>query len=172
MYTLNQPNLLPSSYHTWQRGQSWLWSYGSWINNYLCNHRRLCRVKNMLAGFPWRKIISLRKLVSDLRPIDILTGEIAIEVTGVVGVSPALWYFRYIASIFCQKEKKQDLVFLFLKEKIDDKPIPYLNFKCVVLSGPTQGICISLFFNGSQINFWLDFRLLKLEHREFIFEFI
>jgi hypothetical protein len=44
--------------------------------------------------------ISLCKLVSDLRPIDILTGEIAIEVTGVVGVSPALWYFRYIASIF------------------------------------------------------------------------
>jgi hypothetical protein len=42
-------------------------------------------------------IISLRKLVSDLRPIDILSGEIAIEVTGVVGVSPALWYFRYIA---------------------------------------------------------------------------
>jgi hypothetical protein len=35
-----------------------------------------------------------------LRPIDILTGEIAIEVTGVIGVSPALWYFRYIASIF------------------------------------------------------------------------
>ena len=35
-----------------------------------------------------------------MRPIDILTGEIAIEVTGVVGVSPALWYFRYIASIF------------------------------------------------------------------------
>jgi hypothetical protein len=29
-----------------------------------------------------------------------LTGEIAVEVTGVVGVSPALWYFRYIASIF------------------------------------------------------------------------
>jgi hypothetical protein len=35
-----------------------------------------------------------------LRPIDILTGEIAIEVTGVVGVSTALWDFRYIASIF------------------------------------------------------------------------
>ena len=35
-----------------------------------------------------------------MRPIDILTGEIAIEVTGVVGVSPALWYFRYLASIF------------------------------------------------------------------------
>ena len=35
----------------------------------------------------------------DLRPIDILTEEIAVEVTGVVGVSPALWYFRYIASI-------------------------------------------------------------------------
>jgi hypothetical protein len=28
-----------------------------------------------------------------------LTEEIAVEVTGVVGVSPALWYFRYIASI-------------------------------------------------------------------------
>jgi hypothetical protein len=28
-----------------------------------------------------------------------LTGEIAVEVTGVVGVSPALWYFRHIASI-------------------------------------------------------------------------
>ena len=35
-----------------------------------------------------------------MRPIDILTGEIEVEVTGVVGVSPALWYFRYIASIF------------------------------------------------------------------------
>jgi len=35
-----------------------------------------------------------------LRPINILTGEIVIEVTGVVGVSQALWYFRYIASIF------------------------------------------------------------------------
>jgi len=33
----------------------------------------------------------------------------------------------------CQKEKKPDLVFLFLKEKTDDRPIPYLNFKCVVL---------------------------------------
>lgn len=32
-----------------------------------------------------------------------------------------------------QKEKKQDLVFLFLKEKTDDRPIPYLNFKFVVL---------------------------------------
>jgi hypothetical protein len=29
------------------------------------------------TGFPYRKIISLRKVVSDLRPIDILTGEIA-----------------------------------------------------------------------------------------------
>ena len=38
--------------------------------------------------------------MSDLRPIDILTGEIAVEVTGVVGVSPALWYFRSIASNF------------------------------------------------------------------------
>jgi hypothetical protein len=57
-------------------------------------------------GFPLRKIISLRKLVSDLRPIDILTGEIAVEVTGVVGVSPALWYFRYIASIFLTLHKR------------------------------------------------------------------
>ena len=52
------------------------------------------------ATFPWRKIILLRKFVSDLRPIDFLTEEIAIEVTGVVGVSPALWYFRYIARYF------------------------------------------------------------------------
>ena len=37
---------------------------------------------------------------------DILTGEIAIEVTGVVGVSPALWYFRYIASIFLTLHKR------------------------------------------------------------------
>ena len=39
-------------------------------------------------------------------PIDILTGEIAIEVTGVVGVSPTLWYFRYIASIFLTPHKR------------------------------------------------------------------
>ena len=52
------------------------------------------------TGFPWRKIISLCKLVSDLCPIDILTGEIAVEVTGVVGGSPTLWYFSYIASTF------------------------------------------------------------------------
>jgi hypothetical protein len=39
-------------------------------------------------------------MTSDLHPIDILAGEIAIEVRAVVGVSPALWYFRYIASIF------------------------------------------------------------------------
>jgi hypothetical protein len=32
--------------------------------------------------------------------------EIAIEVTGVVGVSPALWYFRYIASIFLTLHKR------------------------------------------------------------------
>ena len=48
----------------------------------------------------YKKWIFLCKLVSDLRPIDILTGEIAVEVTGVVGESPALWYSRYIASIF------------------------------------------------------------------------
>jgi hypothetical protein len=38
--------------------------------------------------------------------LDILTGEIAIEVTGVVGASPALWYFRYIASIFLTLHKR------------------------------------------------------------------
>ena len=58
------------------------------------------------GGVDGRKIISLRKLVSDLRPIDILTGAIAFEVTGVVGVSPALWYFRYIASIFLNRHKR------------------------------------------------------------------
>ena len=41
-----------------------------------------------------------------MRPIDFLTGEIAVEVTGVVGVSPALWYFRYIASIFLTLHKR------------------------------------------------------------------
>jgi hypothetical protein len=58
------------------------------------------------TGLPWRKIISLRKLVSDLRPIDILTGEIAVEVTGVVGMSPPLWYFKYIASIVLTRHKR------------------------------------------------------------------
>jgi hypothetical protein len=42
----------------------------------------------------------------DFRPIDILIEEIAIEVTGVVGVSPALWYFRYIASILLTLHKR------------------------------------------------------------------
>jgi hypothetical protein len=41
-----------------------------------------------------------------LCPIDILTGEIAVEVRGVVGVSPALWYFRYIANIFLTLHKR------------------------------------------------------------------
>ena len=58
------------------------------------------------TGFPWRKIISLCKLVSDLRPINYFKGEITIEVTGVVRVSPALWYFRYIASIFLTLHKR------------------------------------------------------------------
>jgi hypothetical protein len=39
-------------------------------------------------------VTSLCKSVGDLRPIDILTGETAVEVTGVVEVSPALWYFK------------------------------------------------------------------------------
>jgi hypothetical protein len=49
---------------------------------------------------------TLAAMLSDLRPIAILTEEIAIEVTGVVGVSPALWYFRYIASIFLTLHKR------------------------------------------------------------------
>ena len=88
-----------------------------------------------------RKIISLRKLVSDLRPIDILTGEIAIEVTGVVGVSPALWYFRYIASIFLtlhmrlwskmatvNKNRKKNILTTTLFEAGINS-----NFKCKIL---------------------------------------
>jgi hypothetical protein len=39
-----------------------------------------------------------------------LTEEIAVEVTRVVGVSPALWYFRYIASIFLTPHKRLDFV--------------------------------------------------------------
>ena len=39
----------------------------------------------MKNGFSLKKNISLRKLVSDLRPVDILIAEIAVEVTGVVG---------------------------------------------------------------------------------------
>ena len=37
---------------------------------------------------------------------EILTGEIAVEVTGVVGASPSLWYFRYITSIFLTLHKR------------------------------------------------------------------
>jgi hypothetical protein len=44
--------------------------------------------------------------IYNLRPFDILTGEIPVEVTGVVGVSAALWYFRYIASIFLILHKR------------------------------------------------------------------
>ena len=72
------------------------------------------------TGFPWRKIISLCKLVNDLCPIDILTGEIVVEVTGVVGVSPALWYFRYIASIFFTLHK---CLCMNIVNKIEINPI-------------------------------------------------
>jgi hypothetical protein len=41
-----------------------------------------------------------------LCPITILTEELAVEVTEVVEVSPALWYFRYIASIFLTLHKR------------------------------------------------------------------
>ena len=77
-----------------------------WICPFQQNRKIICQYgdvdgrKVYKTGFPGRKIISLCKLVSDLHPISILTGEIAGEVTGVVGASPALWYFRYIASIF------------------------------------------------------------------------
>jgi hypothetical protein len=42
----------------------------------------------------------------------ILTEEIAVEVTEVVGVSLALWYFRYIASIFLTTQAPVIDVFL------------------------------------------------------------
>ena len=51
-------------------------------------------------------------LVSDLRPINILTREIMVEVTGVVGVSPALWYFRYIASICLTLHKRLCVIYI------------------------------------------------------------
>ena len=41
-----------------------------------------------------------------MKPENDRKAEIAIEVTGVVGVSPALWYFRYIASIFLTLHKR------------------------------------------------------------------
>jgi hypothetical protein len=62
------------------------------------NRRIICQY----GGVDGRK----RKLVSNLCPITILTEEIAVEVTEVVGVSPALWYFRYIASIFLTLHKR------------------------------------------------------------------
>jgi len=34
-----------------------------------------------------------------LHPIEILTGEKAVEMTGVVGVSPALWLYRGVAIV-------------------------------------------------------------------------
>jgi hypothetical protein len=50
-----------------------------------------------------RKIISLRKLVSDLCPIAILTEEIAVEVTEVVGVSlHCKMTVRYKISVNCK----------------------------------------------------------------------
>jgi hypothetical protein len=81
-------------------------------------------------GFPWRKIISLRKLVSDLRPIDILTGEIEVEVTGVVGVSPALWYFRYIASIFLTLHKRLCVHHLFQTSKVKSMLFSFNTIQC------------------------------------------
>jgi len=47
-----------------------------------------------MVGIYKKKQVFLKEknnsLVSDLCPIDILTGEIAVEVTGIVGASPAL----------------------------------------------------------------------------------
>jgi hypothetical protein len=52
-------------------------------------------IGNIKNGFSLKKkIISLRTSVGDLRPMDILTGKRAVEVTGVVGANPASWHFR------------------------------------------------------------------------------
>jgi hypothetical protein len=64
------------------------------VNIYTC----LCYITR--NGHIWISVILM------VRSIDILTAEIAVEVTGVVGESPALWYFRYIASIFLTLHKR------------------------------------------------------------------
>jgi hypothetical protein len=65
-----------------------------------------------------------------------LTGEIAIEVTGVVGVSPALWYFRYIASIFLTLHKRLWAVWSQTKMSTDELHLQVFAQKhdCVGLS--------------------------------------
>ena len=55
-----------------------------------------------------------------------LTEEIAVEVTEVVGVSPALWYFRYIASIFLALHKRLWSTLLHVN-KTTKKCIQFLN---------------------------------------------
>ena len=61
-----------------------------WICHFQQNRKIICQYGDVYGrkvyntGFPGRKIISLHKSVGDLRPIDILTGEIAVEVTGVL----------------------------------------------------------------------------------------
>jgi hypothetical protein len=50
--------------------------------------------------------LTTERVYYEIREISTFSGEIAIEVTGVVGVSPALWYFRYIASIFLTLHKR------------------------------------------------------------------
>jgi hypothetical protein len=96
-----------------------------------------------------RKIISLRKLVSDLRPIDILTGEIEVEVTGVVGVSPALWYFRNIASICLTLHKRLCL---------DWQKLILMYYQSNNLTTLAIGLCPSFLFLYSGLFDWLHLK--------------
>ena len=68
--------------------------------------------------------------MSDLRPIDILTVEIAIEVTGVVGVSPALWYFKvHSEHIFDSTQAPVLHVFAACNTRCRFKSIPFGKYR-------------------------------------------
>ena len=113
------------------------------------------------TGFPWRKIILLCKLVSDLCPIDILTGEIAVKVTGVVGVSPALCYFRYIASIFLTLHKRLWVIvrFVDIGGIVDHYwlmfKISFYNIVLDVSNGQINGYKIKITQDCSTVNKWV-----------------
>ena len=62
---------ITKSFTTW--GLSWLWSYGSWIHNYLCN-RYLSPLKLWVRSLFMVMVYSIQhyviKFVSDLRQVD------------------------------------------------------------------------------------------------------